>query len=58
MDHMVIPGPTPCYGQRHLPLTKAAQCPIQLLLNTSRDGEFTGQPAPVIHHPHSKNISS
>ena len=58
IDHLV---PTPCHGQRHLPLDQVAQSLIQPGLEHSQ-GEgiynFSEQPVPVSHHPQSKEFFS
>lgn len=53
-DHLV---PIPCHGQRHPPLDQVAQSPIQPTLERSQGWgvhNFSGQHAPVPHHPHSE----
>jgi len=55
-DHLV---PTPCRGQGHVPLDQVAQSSIQPGLEHFQGGgihNFSGQPVPVPHHPHSKEF--
>jgi len=57
-DYLVQP---PCHGQGHLPLDQVAQSPIQPgLEHCQGEGShnFSGQPVPVPHHPHSKQFIS
>jgi len=56
IDHLVPPL---CHGQGHLPLDQVAQSPIQRGLQQFQGGgihDFSGQPVPVPHHPHSKEV--
>jgi len=56
-DLIDLLDPTLCHGQGHLPLDQVAQSPIQPGLELFHGGgihDFSGQPAPVPHHPHSK----
>jgi len=57
IDHLV---PTPlCHRQGHLPLDQVAQSLIQPGLEHCQGGgshSFSGQPAPVPHHPHHKTF--
>jgi len=55
-DYLV---PTPCHGQGHLPLDQVSQSPMQPGLEHFQGGgihSFSGQPVPVPHHPHRKEI--
>jgi len=49
----------PCHGQGHLPLDQVAQSPMQPGLEHFQGGGIhssSGQPVPVPHHPHRKEI--
>jgi len=55
-DHLV---PTPCHEQGHLPLDQVAQSSIQPGLEHFQGGDihsFSGQPVPVLHHPHGEEF--
>uniref|UniRef100_A0A8C3PLQ6 Uncharacterized protein n=1 Tax=Calidris pygmaea TaxID=425635 RepID=A0A8C3PLQ6_9CHAR len=55
----IIEFQTPCHGQGHLPLDQVAQSPIQPGLEHLQgwgSHNFSGQPVPVSHHPHSKEF--
>ena len=47
----------PCHKQGHLQLDQVSQSPFQPNLENFQGGDiynFSGQPVPVFHHPHSK----
>jgi len=49
----------PCHEQGHLPLDQVAQSSIQPGLEHCQGGSihsFSGQPVPVPHHPHGKEL--